>query len=59
MKLFVIMSNDFPAGVIDNGEQAKAFCQTKNEADKEQRTRQMRSPIYWKSYEFDLGVIKQ
>lgn len=59
MKLFVIMANDFPAGAMDDGDRAEAFCRAKNEADKEQRVKQMRSPIYWKSYEFDLEVIKQ
>jgi len=59
VKLFVIMSNDFPAGVMDDGAKAEAFCRTKNAADKNRTTLEGRSRIYWVSYEFTLGLIKQ
>lgn len=49
MKVFVIMTNDYPAGVMSDEEAAEALC-AKHNAD--ERARGPR--VFWRAYDFEL-----
>ncbi len=60
MKVFVIMSNDFPAGVLDDEKKAEAFVKAKNAAEDDIKFRDrinkgLPGRIYWRSYGFELN----
>jgi hypothetical protein len=51
MKVWVIMSNDYPESVFSNEEKAGAYVKEKNDKDKEKHPYRL---IFWRSYEFDV-----
>ena len=57
MKVYVIMSNDYPAGVMDNEVSAEALVETRNETDKNsvEVKNHQRGRIYWRCYEFEMN----
>lgn len=57
MKLYVIMTNDFPTGVMDDGEKAKELVRVRNEADKVRAETQRQTRVYWNAYEFELNQV--
>lgn len=63
MKLFVIMANDFPEGVMDDEAKAEELVKARNDADKiacgEASRQQIRGRIYWRSYPFELNKVGQ
>lgn len=54
MKVYVIMSNDYPDRVFDNKEQADAFCKERMNDPKNCYPNSTSFHIYWRSYEFEL-----
>lgn len=60
MRLFVIMSNDYPAGVMDDETKAEALVTSRNEADKNmpEVKKHQRGRIYWRSYPFELNAVE-
>jgi hypothetical protein len=55
MRVFVIMGNDFPAGVMQAREDAEKLCAEKNTADAIAADRDRRGRIYWRYYPFKLN----
>lgn len=53
MKVYVIMSNDYPDRVFANEADAEAFCAEKKSAD-ENKNLLGRWRIYWRVYSFDV-----
>ncbi len=53
MKVYVVMSNDFPDSVFKNEADAEAYCDSKNKAPDNQREYGGRR-IYWRVYGFAL-----
>lgn len=58
MKLYVIMGNDFPSGVMSGKEEATDWCNARMDEQRiENNNRSLanrRPPIYWRSYEFEF-----
>ena len=52
MKLYVIMTNDYPAAVFDDEAAAERYCDAKM---KEQQARASRTGISWRCYGFELN----
>ena len=64
-RLFVIMGNDYPAGVMDDEAAAEALCKARMDAQRAELIAQHGesgkhySPrIYWRVYPFDLNAIE-
>ena len=64
-RLFVIMGNDFPAGVMDDEQKADALCKARMDAQRAELIRlhdesgkHWSPPIYWRAYPFDLNAIE-
>lgn len=55
MRVFVVMSNDFPAGVMDDEAKAEAFCKAKMLEQKRCLKMHMAPRIYWRVYPFELN----
>lgn len=53
MKVWVIMGNDFPAGVKSTEAEAEAFCRVRGEMNAS-RLKNGRGMIYWRCYEFEV-----
>lgn len=49
MQVFVIMTNDYPAGVVSSQEAADELCNKHNFDEKEQARR-----VFWRAYDFEL-----
>lgn len=61
MQLFVIMSNDFPAGVMDDEAAAQALVDARNraEASAEKTGSTLgRSRVFWRAYAFELNRVR-
>lgn len=58
MKVYVVMSNDFPDRVFVSEKSADTFCKEKMDAQKnplEPYMEPYKSPrIYWRAYEFEV-----
>lgn len=57
-RLFVIMGNDFPAGVRDDEAAAEALCKERNDAERSLRAAYEMPRIYWRVYPFDLNAVE-
>lgn len=57
MKVWVVMSNDFPDSVFADQENADAFVNCMEVAEKK-RVRDWGRRIYWRAYEFELQERK-
>jgi len=64
-RLFVIMGNDFPAGVMDDGAAAEALCKARMAAQRAaliaqhgESGKHWSLPIYWRVYPFALNAIE-
>jgi hypothetical protein len=53
-KVYVIMGNDYPAGVLTSKSEAERVCQEKMEDQKKKGP----VKIYWRWYKFKLGVVE-
>lgn len=53
MKVYVVMSNDFPDSAFSKEEDAEAYCATQRAQRQDPRV-SMTPLIYWKVYEFEL-----
>ena len=51
MKVYVVMSNDFPAAVFSTKRAAEDYCAAQRAKELQER------PIYWRVYTFDLQGI--
>lgn len=54
MKVFVIMSNDFPDAVFAEERLAEQYCKEANEAPENQRPGSTARRIYYRVFGFDL-----
>ena len=66
MRVFVIMGNDVPAGVMDDGEKAEALCKARMAKQRAALIKEHGpsgkhwSPrIYWRAYPFDINAIEE
>lgn len=58
MQLYVIMGNDFPAGVMDDPHDADALCKARMAAQRE-GLKPWESPrVYWRFYAFVLNAVE-
>lgn len=51
MKVYVIMGNDYPDAVFSSREVAEKFV-----AEKKKERKDGLTPIYWRSYEFEMDA---
>ena len=58
MKLYVIMGNDYPAGVMDNETAADALCQSRMDEQKKGLKPYEMPRIFWRAYAFDLNELE-
>lgn len=58
MKLYVIMGNDFPSGVMDDEAKAAAFCTNRMDAQRDPQHPHVSPRIYWRYYEFELNKVE-
>lgn len=65
-RLFVIMGNDFPAGVMDDEAAAEALCKARMDAQRAKLIEEhgpsgkhWPPPIYWRVYLFVLNAIEE
>lgn len=54
MKVFVVMSNDFPDSVFADKENADAYVACMEAAEKKRKLGSPGARIYWRYYEFKL-----
>lgn len=64
-QLWVIMGNDFPAGVMDDEAAAETLCRQRMDAQKAALIEQhgpsgkhWAPRVYWRAYPFDLNAIE-
>jgi hypothetical protein len=55
--LYVIMGNDFPAGVMDDEAAAERLCADRNALNDDRRNRRQLS-IYWRVYPYTLNQVE-
>lgn len=51
MTVYVVMGNDFPAGVFSTQALADAYCESQKAEDAKRGAR-----IYWRVYEYELDA---
>ena len=51
MKVYVIMGNDYPGAVFSTKEAAEKFV-----AERKKKCKDGLTPIYWRSYEFEMDA---
>ena len=57
--VYVIMGNDYPAGVMDDKDAAEKLCEARMQRQKDSMAKNQYAPrIYWRTYPFELNAIK-
>jgi hypothetical protein len=54
MKVYVVMSNDYPDAVFANEREADTYVREKMSDPKNRLSHSMHTRIYYRSYEFEL-----
>lgn len=55
MKVYVVMSNDFPDCVFGEEEMAKTYCKSKMDEQRKDKSGYESPRIYYRYYEFTVG----